>query len=298
MTDHRPRRLITRELVWYFVAAYAFSWILWVPPLLGSLGIIDLSPLDVDRFRTGKFDLTFTMTFLGAFGPILSAVAVTWAFRRWAGVRRLLGSIFIVRVNPIWYLAAIVVPVIFQLGGRALRPLITGEQLPPLPPMPRLLAMWATGFVMLTIFIVVEELGWRGFAMPRLQAGRSALWASVIVGVLWAWWHIPYQFTLNYQATGSAGRAAFSVLTAPIFACLLSILMAWIFNSSRGSVLLMMIMHGSNNAAMGIVIRSGGASSMLGGAGMYLILLVMVGLVLWRYGANNLSASERVTVEE
>lgn len=82
-----------------------------------------------------------------------------------------------------------------------------------------------------------EELGWRGYALPRLQAGRSALAASLILGVLWAAWHLPL------FATGVWGQPVPHSLT--ILA--LTIPYTWLFNKTNGSVLLVMLFHGSFN---------------------------------------------------
>jgi membrane protease YdiL (CAAX protease family) len=91
-----------------------------------------------------------------------------------------------------------------------------------------------------------EEPGWRGFALPRLQASYGALLGTVILGVLWALWHLP----------GYAG----GWMTASLVAVLLSsvafsIIMTWVYNNTRGSILLMILLHSSSNAALTVGVR-------------------------------------------
>lgn len=95
-----------------------------------------------------------------------------------------------------------------------------------------------------------EELGWHGFALPQLQRSYSALGASLIIGVVWAIWHIPLYFT------------AWSNSTIPFPAYLialvaLSIIFTWLYNNTGGSILLTMLMHASFNSVSGLVPFSG-----------------------------------------
>jgi membrane protease YdiL (CAAX protease family) len=85
-----------------------------------------------------------------------------------------------------------------------------------------------------------EEVGWRGFALPRIQARRSALSSALLLGLAWAGWHLPlFTFSEGLSRLGIGGTAGWmmSMLTG-------SVLMAWFFNSSRGSVLAVAIFHG------------------------------------------------------
>src|SRR5215213_5915444 len=74
-----------------------------------------------------------------------------------------------------------------------------------------------------------EELGWRGYALPRLQVGRSALSASLILGVIWATWHLPFYIS------GAATLAEFAPTSVTTFAA--TIVITWLFNNTNGSVL-------------------------------------------------------------
>ncbi len=85
-----------------------------------------------------------------------------------------------------------------------------------------------------------EEVGWRGFALPRLQARRTALTSALLISCAWAAWHLPlFAFAGGLSSMGIAGMAGwlFSIVTG-------SILMTWLFNTSRGSVMAVALFHG------------------------------------------------------
>ncbi len=90
---------------------------------------------------------------------------------------------------------------------------------------------------------MTEEAAWRGFALPRLQARYNALTASLILGVLWGVWHLPLWFIPgSFQTFSFPG---FLILTVAM-----SIITTWVFNNTRGSVLLCGILHAATNAAI------------------------------------------------
>jgi membrane protease YdiL (CAAX protease family) len=87
-----------------------------------------------------------------------------------------------------------------------------------------------------------EEIGWRGFALPRMEPLQGPLLASVILGVLWALWHLP-EFLVPSWAASSGGIILFT-LTAIMF----SIVTTWVFNNTKASVLLVTLVHASIDA--------------------------------------------------
>lgn len=88
-----------------------------------------------------------------------------------------------------------------------------------------------------------EEPGWRGFALPRLQSNYGPLIGTLLLGFLWALWHLPGFF--GGWLTGSPYALLVSGLG-------FSVLMTWVYNNTRGSILLMILLHSSSNAASSV----------------------------------------------
>jgi uncharacterized protein len=148
------------------------------------------------------------------------------------------------RVGWQWYLVVILGPAAFSLVVAGVYVLLGGSWAAAAPP-----ALREGSLILLPLFLVIltltdglgEELGWRGFALPRLLTGHNALVASLILGVIWALWHLPLIWT-----EGSV------MYHQPVWLPLVdimakSILFTWVFLHTRGSVLLAMLLHGATN---------------------------------------------------
>jgi membrane protease YdiL (CAAX protease family) len=114
------------------------------------------------------------------------------------------------------------------------------------PPSADQLSKWTGIFSTFAIVVLIpgfggawEEPGWRGYAVPRLQRGRSALVAALILAVLIAGWHLPLMV---------AGQVHYSDIVLIVAAV---IVFNWVFNNANGSVLIIMLMHAANNAVSG-----------------------------------------------
>jgi len=93
-----------------------------------------------------------------------------------------------------------------------------------------------------------EEIGWRGYALPRLQAGRSALGASLILGVIWALWHLPLWLT------GAPGRTPILYAAFVVSVIALSVILTWVYNSTGGSLLMVVLLHATFNLPVTLAI--------------------------------------------
>src|SRR5215216_4567708 len=128
-----------------------------------------------------------------------------------------------------------------------------------------------------------EEPGWRGYALPRLQTARSALFASLILGVVWAFWHLPLFIT---------GQQQWSDI---VFIIVWTITFTWVFNNAEGSVLIVVLMHNMNNTISGAFFNqmfSGAAA--VSQAWLYTALWGVVAIVLVVvYGPTHLSRKHR-----
>jgi membrane protease YdiL (CAAX protease family) len=248
----RLAQLIARHpLVSYFALAYALSWGL-VSPMTFSRNIgIGLLPYDLpDALGMALFILASLI------GPNVAALVVTALTDGRAGVRALLRRIVQWRVRPQWYLVALLANlVIWTLAYST----VLG---------PGLLAAAATHWPLLvTAFLpsvalgllipsIGEEPGWRGFALPRLQARYGPVGASIILGLLHGLWHLPALGTMMLGPVSLAEIPPF-VLTATAA----TFIYTWIFNHTGGSVLLAMLTHAAGNAAsqwLGLLLKQSG----------------------------------------
>lgn len=127
-----------------------------------------------------------------------------------------------------------------------------------------------------------EELGWRGYVLPRLQARYSALVSSLIVGVIWALWHLP-----KFMAPGNTNP--FGLFAVKLI--VESVLYTWLYNSTRGSLLLVTMFHAAGNTAgvfLPVAITTAGFNS--GGMVIQLMLeIVVVVVVVVTHGHERLS---------
>ena len=186
--------------------------------------------------------------FLSTTGPAIAAVVVVSASDR--SLRAWARGIVKWRVHPTWYAAAVGIPAVIALGSAGAASLL-GAPIDFDAFSPELLVL-VFGIVLGTLVGGgQEEIGWRGFAQPELQQRYSAVVAAVVVGVVWGAWHLPLFF--DPLAPHSAWPLA-SQVTYFFGIVGFSILLAWVYNGTGGSILLAMLMHGANNALGGALV--------------------------------------------
>jgi membrane protease YdiL (CAAX protease family) len=237
----RTGLLARHPLVSFFVMAYAFTWIAWSPWVLSEEGV-GLLPFRLSDAASGL--LNAAAIFLG---PTLSALIMTGVTEGGAGVRRLLRRIVLWRVGLGWYLVALVgVPVVMALGTlivpgalASLRSLGPGYLLTYLSVFPLVVVLGGPLF---------EEVGWRGFALPRLQPLHGPLVGTLILGLLWALWHLP-QFLIPSWAESSGGTGLLAIVRFVLIAVALAIVTTWVFNNTRASVFVAILVHASIDTA-------------------------------------------------
>jgi uncharacterized protein len=208
-------------LITFFVLAYVLAWWIWIL-------------------------YAFNITFLGpifALGPFLAAIIVTMLTRGTAGLKALLSRMVRWRVGLSWYAAALLLPVAVYavavplnilLGARASTAVQFGSWYLIFP-------LFAYSLLFPLSGAFGEELGWRGYALPRVQSRFWALSAALIIGVIQTAWHLPLFM----------GDPSTSPLPLIVGYMGLGILATWVFNNTRGSVLLTMLLHASFNTSAG-----------------------------------------------
>jgi uncharacterized protein len=234
-TSSSLRRLISgHPLVAYFVIAFVGSWASLLPFALSrgvnGLGLLPYS-LPESAFYIGGILFTFA-------GPALASLVVTAIISGRAGVGQLLRRCVQWRAGIGWYLVAIFGLLLVPLLGYSV---FLGVNLP--------LALLAHSSLLLTVFLpqgvliiltasFAEELGWRGFALPRLQQRYGPILGTVILGTLHGLWHVPAFFTQILGPFSFPGYAGFLFVAIAV-----TFLYTWIFNHTRGSVLLAALTH-------------------------------------------------------
>jgi hypothetical protein len=181
---------------------------------------------------------------LGAFAPFIAAVGLTARDEGRASVRSLLGRILKWQVGARWYVFALTYTVAVKLAVALLHRGITGAW-PRFGTEPLYLVPAAIAFS--TPFQAGEEVGWRGYALPRLTSHFGLGRASVLLGVIWGFWHLPQFFIRGVDTYGQSLPFFVTEVTA------LSVALAWLYARTNGSLLLTMLLHAAVNNSKDIV---------------------------------------------
>jgi membrane protease YdiL (CAAX protease family) len=259
-------------LIHFFVLAYSLSWIVEIPLALQARGIIrDIFP--------------FWFHYLVGYGPMLAALIMTGITKGTEGLQELWGQITRWRVKTGWWLVAIsplaiyflTAAMLWLIQGRGVDFAAMGmaDYLPPL------------GFAAIPLWILTfgigEETGWRGFALPRLQNGRSALSATFLLWVFWATWHLPL-FFYSYNPRIIPGMLIGLLAGAITF--------TWLYNSTGGSVLMVAIWHGLFNYTTACTSCKTGPIAAI----ISTVVMVWAFLVVLIFKPENLSHTKKQTV--
>ena len=298
----------TSGALWrYLFTAYGVTWLFWLPVTLASYGLPSFSNPYVrgwfGDFLKGQATTPAHWLVLGGgvLGPLIGAL-VAWRYRAgrnglhalWrhlTGLRLADWKGWLAGLLPLLYfgLAALVVffmtGVSVTIGGGA--------------------GTFAVALLAGALLIAGEELGWRGTQLPLLQERRSALAASLLVGIAWSYWHIPLMLMSflpeGAGVAGFAGAAMKTFVLYPLMTLPMAVMMTFVFNSARGLLLVTILMHALHNqlnAAMEPASTSAEAMARAGSlSGPVLLgvfwLVVMVLLLV--VGRQRLSCRPKVT---
>lgn len=221
-------------LVTFFCVTFAVSWALFA----AAAAIAGPVPA-AERGAVSQ-----AVLLLGVIAPSLVALWLTARAEGRTAVRELLGRIGHLPSGMWWYVFAIayvaavklLVAVVYRVGAGGW------------PAFGRVPVLLMLGAILVSTPVQAgEEIGWRGFALPRLAVRLGLPRASILLGVLWAGWHLPLFFIL----TGDTLHQSFPVYLLQVTA--LSIIFAWLYWRSGGSLLLVMLMHAAVNNTKDIV---------------------------------------------
>src|SRR5574341_1016863 len=249
--------------------AYAVSWSFEIPLALSYQGITAVQ-------------IPMWFHYFASLGPLSAALIMAFLADGSSGLRKLIARIFKWRVDIRYYAFVILVPAGLFAFACLLNRLIAGHWpnltlLGEVDYLPYLTPLGALGVWFIT-FGLGEETGWRGYALPHLQKTRSATGATLILGILWAGWHLPMFFYRDtYIQMGIMGfpMLALSLLCA-------AMIFTWLYNSTHGSLWIVILFHAVFNW-----LTANEAGGQFGAA------MLSVAIILWalyiprRYGVEN-----------
>ena len=216
-----------RQLTTFFVLAFLLPWVVWGTTIAQDHGWTTWHIPQALAFWLGLTIATFGTAALA---------------EGWPGVKDLLARMVRARVGWRWYaVAALLTPALAMLAvalGSALgmSTSVGTEVSAAGVPVLLLVSLW--------LFLLTEEAAWRGFALPRLQARMRPVPAALVLGVLWGLWHIPlFLIADSFQSSIPFAGFLLSILAT-------SVLTSWIFNNTRGSVLMAALFHATTDVAI------------------------------------------------
>ncbi|MCU7667436.1 CPBP family intramembrane glutamic endopeptidase [Bacillus thuringiensis] len=280
--------LESRPLTSFFVMSYVFSWVILIPFILSQW---DVFP------KTKAFDIFFVAN---AFvGPMLAAYIMIRTLEGKESWKRVRKSIISIKVGLNWYLfTLIVIPAAMFLGM-----VILNGGIPTFQDLTsKFFITYLISFVV-TFFLggpLPEEIGWRGFALPRLQSRFGPLKATLLLSVLWAFWHLPH-FLTSAQRGGPDSDLSILYIHLPIFILMcfpISIILTWVYNCNRGNLFIVMLVHASVNTFS--LVQTNSTNSVLKDSDLFVLIglgvIALLSLIFTRGNLGYKQASNEVGV--
>ena len=251
----------------FFGLVFFATWIVWVPRALESQGLLD---------SQWARSLGRGWTYMPALAAVLF-LALTSGRR---GLAELGRKLLLWRIGWRWYLAIAAIPLGAALGTAVIYALTGGQFSAALPlalDLPLPLIPLIIGIRLLTDGIG-EETAWRGVALPQLLRRMNAVTASIILGVVWAIWHLPLTFTVGAPMANNSIALLFVLLPAQ------AVVYTWLYQRTRGSILAAALFH----AMIGLWAIASPAAEATGRPQLIRVILwcALAGALLLRYGAN------------
>lgn len=250
-----------RQPVKYFVLTFAISWLLWLLPFLKNTLMPDLP------------DIVGLPGMFAPFGPGIAAFWLTWRESGKEGVHALWESLVRLNFEKKWLIPTLLLPAITAFISIALIQLFGGSipweySLAP--------AIIVPVFLQITFTQAIpEEFGWRGYVLDPLQDRYGAVPASLILGAMWALWHLPLFFM---EGTVQQAIPAYQFILQTM---VLAILYTWLHNHTGRSVFIAALYHAAGNITSALIpfwITNQGRLLQFG------VLVVTATLIIWRFG--------------
>jgi len=217
-------------LFFFFLMSYAFTWIVLIPYILSVWGVIK-----------GNFEFLYIIKPFA--GPTLAGIIMTGITEGKAGLRGLWRRLGHGRAGWQWYLLILLAIPALILLGIVIQPgmLASFQGLTP-----RLLVTYPLYFAIVFFGVALpEEIGWRGFALPRMQPRYGPLWGTLLLGILWCFWHLIFFLTPGQGGGPGTSFTTLLISFAYFFVMVMafSIIFTWVFNHTGGSVFIANLLH-------------------------------------------------------
>lgn len=214
----------------YLFLAFPISWLGWL--------VLIFTNTEPGFFNPWKL--------LAAFGPSMAGIITILLSSGKQGLKMLWQRLSSRQTRWYWYIFCLAAPPALMLGALGIHTLVGGQGLTYNDPAELYLVIPV--FLLVFFFSVLgEEIGWRGFALPWLQKRFNALVSSLILGLIWALWHLPL-FFIPGDFHQQLSFIWFVLQTVSI-----TILYTWLFNTTNGNLLLILLLHSSSNTAFGVL---------------------------------------------
>jgi len=223
---------------YYFLLTFAYSWVIWIPSVLDGIGV-ELP------FNVAGYSLVVVV--IGAFAPMFAALTLVTRQEGWQGTRAFLAKVLDFRFKLKYASFALLIPLVIHAIAHYLAPVIGLDVAPTLFPSETPVAPIILAIPYFVLMLIIgggqEELGWRGYAQEPLQARMGILPASLVIGVIWGFWHLPLWFMAG-DLHSSYSFMAFVLMTTSI-----SIVYGWLYNASGRKLIPVLFFHAMNNTA-------------------------------------------------
>lgn len=272
----------TRNLIVFLVATFIWTWALYAPIAIGGS-----SPYNMPWM---------VLLILGGAGPSIVGVAMVLLTYDKAQRRDYWRRTFSLRrIGPAWWAVIFLIfPLVFAVSIGV--DMATGGSAPGMDQLKSLIA--APGMIPLAAFLSLmsgpwsEELGWRGFALDPLLRRFGAVSGSIVLGIIWAVWHLPL-FFMPATWHGKMGFQLAGFWTFIVFSVGLSLVMTWVYQNTNRSILAAMLLHFTSNFTAQLLATTSNQVEMLRG-----VLLLAVGLAACGLMARKAGSREARGVEK
>ena len=226
----------------FFALSYIWAWSFW------SHLVVSTTP---GSFFQGVPSPTFlVLALVGGFGPTVAGFIVARITQGKEGIQALIGQLKQWRANLSWYVIVLFLVPLVILATTGIHQLLGipvqfGD----------IVSRAALGIIWPIFAAFGEEFGWRGFALPKLQSTRTALRSSLIIGLAWGMWHLPVDFLVLRHYGGLF--IPYFIIVGPAMTTAYSILMTWVYNNTKSSLLLILLFHFSITSSAILLSQSG-----------------------------------------